>query len=223
MDTFQLHWSIQKLVASKAYKEAGGPNEMWCNKHLKWHLIKVKEDRQSIEDFLAEFREMKTYALADVRLRIEYLVNGRYLDKVIKYSDPDGGFDLFFRGLFNSIEFVEVNRAHQWGWFLMKRFLGEEFTENDIIWLDHPYSKRKQFEEDQENGVQLYCCGACGDRKCGGWDMTVYKRDNTIVWDSGVYTEGKLINYYFDLAQYQQAFAEYKSYLERKVNSNKSK
>ncbi len=218
MDVFELRWSIQKLVPSRAYQKAGAPNEMWTNEHIKWRLIKEREHSQSIEDFKLEFQELKKGSHEDIRLRIQFVINNRYLDQSIKYTCYRGEYDLFFNGYFGSFEFVEQNEKYEWGLFLIKRLLGEQFILEDIRWISDPYYKNAQYKDEQENGVQLYCCGACGyDRLCGTWQVNVSRKGNTLGWDWGKDQDWKLSEFCFDVHQYQQSLAEYKAYLERKV------
>ncbi|MDJ1498399.1 hypothetical protein QNI19_36025 [Cytophagaceae bacterium DM2B3-1] len=223
MDTFRLRFSIQKLVPSKAYLQAGKPHDMWTSQYIKWRFVKEKDANQSIESFLEELTELKKDTKHDFMLRIEYIINGKYLDQMIKYSDSKCLYDLFFSGKFNSFEFVELQKAYNWGLFLIKRFMGEPLIIEDVYQLYYPHIQkepfpenervRKVFLEEQECGVQIYCCGACADRLCGSWDIDIIRRGNTIMWDLGY-----LGKFYFDLDSYQQELMEYKSYLERKVN-----
>lgn len=67
MDVFELRWSIQKLVPSKAYLQAGRPNDMFTDQHLKWHLIKEKGPNQTIQSFIAEVQEMEKATSEDIK------------------------------------------------------------------------------------------------------------------------------------------------------------
>jgi hypothetical protein len=216
MDVFKLKWSIQKLVPSKEFLKAGEPVEMWTEKHIKWHFVKEKGANQTIEDLLLEIEELRKSTGEDMRLRIEFMINGRSFDQVWKYQVYKGTFDLFFKGYFSSFEFIEAKKAYKWGLFMINRFLGETFSLEDITWINDLHFKKLQFKEEQESGVQIFCCGQCGDRNCGSWDAHITKKGNTIVWDWGQYIE-KPLPFYFEFQQYQQEFEEYRQYLLRRI------
>ncbi|MDJ1473714.1 hypothetical protein [Xanthocytophaga flava] len=220
MDTFRLRFSIQKLVPSKAYLQAGKPHDMWTSQYIKWRFVKEKDANQSIESFLEELTELKKDTKHDFRLRIEYIINGKYLDQVIKHRNKENKYDLFFEGLFSSFEFIELYKSYNWGLFLLKRFMGEPLIIEDVYQLYYPHIQkepfpenervREWFMEEQECGVQIFCYG---DRIYGSWDVDITRRGNTIIWD-----HPDLGKFYFDAQLYEQSLAEYKAYLERKVN-----
>ncbi|OJJ14822.1 hypothetical protein BKI52_40395 [marine bacterium AO1-C] len=220
MDTFGIRWSIQKLTYSKAYKNADSPNDLWNDQHVKWRIIKEKPKDQSIEDFVLEMESMKTQSTEDIRLRIQFVINDRYLEQMIKYASYQGKFDLFFQGYFQVFEFVESYRKYDWGLFLCEKLLGLPNTPQNIEWLRWDYASDKPFPAKAQD-VQLYCCGACGwDRLCGSWDVNVFCDQNFIFWKWSYEKEWSIPSFQFDKHQYESAFVEYQAYLHKKLRQS---
>lgn len=213
MDTFELKWSLQKLVKSKAYRDAGEIPQMWNDQHITWRLVKEKNADQSIEDFLLEFESLKKNAYEDIRLRIQFVINGKYLEKTIKYSYPNHPYDLFLEGYPQVFEFVELKQAYEWGVFLMKKLRGEEIITNE---------ETNIYEEKPSDPTQLYCCGFCGwDRICGTWQVNIARKNDLIVWNWGAY-QWNIPPFYFEASQYLNALHEYGVYLEKKLQLSRT-
>ncbi|EAY26981.1 hypothetical protein [Microscilla marina] len=228
MDTFELEWSVQKLTYSKAYAEAGqaGKNKLWCNEHVKFRLIKKKAPDQTLECFISEVKYLKKNVVEDIRLRVRFVINGRYLDKMICFQDKQEQYYLFLEGHVSVPEFVAHNQAYDWANFFIKKFLGKPFSVNDMYWFDNCDEAwaKNQYQEELARGVQLYCCPICGDRDCGNFEVKIHHQGNKIVWDWSAYQSWwKLpLNFYFDKNSYIKVFAEYKAYIEQQIKIQKA-
>lgn len=210
MDTFEIRWSIQKLVRSKAFKAAGEPNEMWNDTHIKWRLIKEKGQSQSIAAFLTEFRTLQYNSQQDIRLRIQFVINGMFLEKMIQHNCYKGSFDLFLEGYISVLEFAESYQQYEQSLFFIQLLLGRHalLKHHNLFDLDN-----------KETNTPLYSCGCCGwDRHCGSWETNISHRNQVIVWKWSYTEEWFLPTFYFEKSQYEATLLEYKTYLEQKLN-----
>lgn len=228
MDTFKLEWSVHRIAYSKAYVAAGKPLHMHTKQHVKNRLIKIKDARQPLEEFIVEADKLKQNTNKDIRLWVRFVINGRYLDQMIRFSHFPHATqpDLIPGGDESVIETIERHQAYHWARFFIAQSLGKSFTlENMYDWFDSHDKEWVEaiYQEEISAGTQLYGC-ACGSRHCGGYEVYISRQGQEIVWDWSVYKQWwKLpLIFRFDAQAYVSAWHEYETYVVQKLKTLKN-
>lgn len=68
----------------------------------------------------------------------------------------------------------------------------------------------QQVIKEENEDVQLYCCGCCGDRGCGSFRVEISKENHLIKWMFPGYTR----DFIFDFSLYEKEFREFQDYLD---------
>lgn len=222
MDTFELEWSINRVTYSKAYIEAGKPLSMHTKQHVKNRLIKKKDIHQPLAEFIAEADELKQNTTQDIRLWARFVINGKYLDQMIRFAHvPDSTQPYLLPGGYESvIETIERHQSYGWASFFISQSLGKSFTLEDMYdWFDQQDKEWVEaiYQEEIDAGTQLYGC-VCGGRGCGGYEVHISRQGQDIVWDWRTYKDWKLpFTFRFDAQAYEQAWLEYQAYVAAKL------
>ncbi len=113
--------------------------------------------------------------------------------------------------------------------FTLKRLLLEPITDEEIRSALPKDSKEKQIEERFKwhkehllnDLILIYCCHECGNFECGGINVKIDQKNDTIIWtffeNELRRTKGKTLQFHFEKSQYSGVFNKYrKAFLKNK-------
>ena len=214
-DTIQLAWKTKKYEIEEFEDKKGKKQEL-----IKVQSEIYKPSTVSLKDFIIEYYQNRT-ELGE--LMVDFMVNGvsfgdwfSTLQNKIGIWGTDHKVTILysFNGYYSFEDFRHIGFHFQKA--LLKQILGQTITYNDVLNIYHNVSRPtemteeryldiQKFLKEENEDVLLYCCGMCGDRDCGGFDLKIEQKEDKIIWILG----SDYKNLVFDKQQYLDGFGEY--------------